>query len=162
MIRRTPGVRSTNHFWNLIQIGGAWYHFDATPNRFNFHGFMFTAPEAIRISAVSGASYNYFTYDPTLYPTIAGADPISSPDRELDDVVDDFIESAPGEVENIPIDDASDSNDSPSLDAPEQDIPGDIIDIPADIPPELIDETPTDPPPDNSDNTPVDTAPNDD
>ncbi|MCL2662370.1 MAG: hypothetical protein FWE83_03465 [Oscillospiraceae bacterium] len=73
MIRRIPGIRSTNHFWNLIQIGGVWYHFDATPSRFGFNGFMFTSEEAARVSALQGDSFNFFTYDPSLYPQLAGA-----------------------------------------------------------------------------------------
>ena len=71
-IRRTPGARPTNHWWNLIQIGGVWYHFDACPNNHGFHGFMFTAADAIRLNA-DPASLNYYAYDPALYPRIAGA-----------------------------------------------------------------------------------------
>jgi len=71
-IRRTPGARPTNHWWNLIQINGLWYHFDACPNNYGFYGFMFTAEEAARLSA-NQASLNYYAYDPSLYPRIVGA-----------------------------------------------------------------------------------------
>ena len=64
-ITRTPGARSTNHFWSLINIDGLWYHFDATPNNFGFFGFMFTSAEAARVSP-----RNYYAFDPDLYPPI--------------------------------------------------------------------------------------------
>ena len=64
-ITRTPGARSTAHYWSLINIDGLWYHFDATPNNFGFFGFMFTSAEAARVSP-----RNYYTFDPHLYPPI--------------------------------------------------------------------------------------------
>jgi len=77
-IRRTPGARPTNHWWNLIQLNGAWYHFDACPNSFGFHGFMFTAVDAARVSAEE-ASHNYYAYEPALYPRIVGASEVPPP-----------------------------------------------------------------------------------
>ncbi|MCL2819232.1 MAG: hypothetical protein FWD38_00145 [Oscillospiraceae bacterium] len=71
-IIRIPGARSTNHFWSLIEIDGLWYHFDSTPNIFGVMGFMLTSPEAARVSA-SSRSWNYYAYDPALYPPVADA-----------------------------------------------------------------------------------------
>ena len=31
MIRRYPAHPGHNHWWNLVYVGGGWYHFDATP-----------------------------------------------------------------------------------------------------------------------------------
>jgi len=69
-IKRTPGARSTNHYWSLIEIDGEWYHFDSTPNIFGVQGFMLTARQAANVSANS-RSRNYYAYDPALYPPIA-------------------------------------------------------------------------------------------
>ena len=69
-ITRTPGARSTNHYWSLIEIDGQWYHFDSTPNIFGVQGFMLTAQQAANISANS-RSRGYYAYDPSLYPPIA-------------------------------------------------------------------------------------------
>jgi len=68
-ITRTPGARPTNHSWNLVNIGGAWYHFDATPNSFGLGAF-FTDDAARRIS--ESVSPGYYTYNPASYPSIVG------------------------------------------------------------------------------------------
>ena len=68
-IVRTPGARATNHSWNLVNIGGLWYHYDANPNRFGL-GALFTSADALRIS--TSVMPGYFTYNPSLYPPIVG------------------------------------------------------------------------------------------
>jgi len=131
-IRRTPGARSTNHYWNLIQIGGSWYHFDATPNNFGFFGFMFTADEALRISA--HVSSNYYAYDPSLYPTIVGAQPVAPPPSDGDGDND-------NEQDNPGGNDPGDGDTDPVTDDPDDDPPDDG---PGDTPP--IDDSPVDTP----------------
>lgn len=59
----------TSHFWNLINCGDGWYHFDATPRSSKmpkFESFMFTDEEAADYTARAGR--NYYTFDGSLYP----------------------------------------------------------------------------------------------
>gem|GEM_PF-1691046 len=53
------------HFWNLVKVNGAWYHFDATP-RVNSDGFfLYTDDQLDKFSAWNG---NCFNRDKSLYP----------------------------------------------------------------------------------------------
>ncbi len=59
----------TSHFWNLINCGDGWYHFDATPRSSKmpkFESFMFTDAEAADYTERAGR--NYYTFDGSLYP----------------------------------------------------------------------------------------------
>ena len=59
----------TSHYWNLIDCGAGWYHFDATPRSSKmpaFVSFMFTDQEAADYTAKAGR--NYYTFDGSLYP----------------------------------------------------------------------------------------------
>lgn len=68
--RSKNSTRTSPHYWNLVNLGDGWYHFDACRVRANppLQGFMFTDTYAEQFSAnqVSG----YFTYDKEKYPDI--------------------------------------------------------------------------------------------
>lgn len=57
----------TSHYWNLVDIGDGWYHFDTTPRKDHPTIFMWTDEEMMAYSAKHGKSHNY---DPALYPEI--------------------------------------------------------------------------------------------
>ncbi len=57
----------TEHYWNLIDLGGGWYHFDAT-RRADKTSFFYTSDaELMEYSRNHGNSHNY---DPAQYPVI--------------------------------------------------------------------------------------------
>lgn len=60
----------SHHFWNIIDIGEGWHHFDATRRLSdpNTHIIYFTDEE---IQAYSNRHYGSHHYDETLYPEIA-------------------------------------------------------------------------------------------
>ena len=65
----------TQHFWNLVNIGTGWYHFDTNPIMSSLNTCMFTSVDAVnytrRIDSVVNIN-NYFVYDRSLYPPIVG------------------------------------------------------------------------------------------
>ncbi|MFR8165072.1 MAG: hypothetical protein ACLU8D_02715 [Enterocloster sp.] len=65
--RRHRGVRSTDnhHYWNLVNIDGSWYHFDATPRRARGYFFLWTDDQMEQYSRQHGGC---FTFDRRLYP----------------------------------------------------------------------------------------------
>jgi transglutaminase-like putative cysteine protease len=70
-IKRVGG--STRHYWNLVNLGEGWYHFDACPNRdgSNDKRFMFTETEAVALAQISAYRLpDYYTYDHSLYPAV--------------------------------------------------------------------------------------------
>ncbi len=56
----------TQHFWNLVDCGDGWYHFDSCPNRDHVETFMLTDAELDAFADTRG-SY-YYNRDKTLYP----------------------------------------------------------------------------------------------
>lgn len=65
---------SSNHYWNLVNCGDGWYHFDCS---WRIHGdyyvtFMKTDAEVAAYTADYTRRYpnhpNYYTFDPSLYP----------------------------------------------------------------------------------------------
>ena len=58
---------STHHYWNLIDIGDGWYHFDATRRRDGSYFFYCTDEEVMAYSTTHRGTHNY---DPSLYPKI--------------------------------------------------------------------------------------------
>jgi len=55
------------HFWNLVNIGDGWYHFDTTPRTDHPVIFMWTDEQ---LKEYSNNHYRSHNYDPTLYPEI--------------------------------------------------------------------------------------------
>ena len=59
----------TQHFWNLVNCGDGWYHFDACPRSSrlpSFFSFMFTDRQAADFTAEAGR--NYYDFDGSLLP----------------------------------------------------------------------------------------------
>lgn len=83
----------TNHFWNLVNVGTGWYHYDATPIMSTLNLYMFTSVDAVaytrRITA-NTIYTNYYVYDRSLYPPIVGDDELYGDESE--DLVDDDID----------------------------------------------------------------------
>lgn len=57
----------TSHYWNLIDIGEGWYHFDTTRRKDGTTFFYWTSEQII---AYSNANYGSHNYDATQYPKI--------------------------------------------------------------------------------------------
>lgn len=57
----------TRHYWNLVDLGDGWYHFDATPRKDHPTIFMWTDEELMNYSAQHGKSHNY---DHSQYPEV--------------------------------------------------------------------------------------------
>ncbi len=64
-IRRIP--TSFEHYWNLVDVGDGWYHFDTTPRPDHPTIFLWTDAELMEYNATH---YGAFNYDPALYPEI--------------------------------------------------------------------------------------------
>ncbi len=64
-IAKIPTKRE--HYWNLVDVGDGWYHFDTTPRTDHTVFFMWTDAQLMEYSAIHYRSHNY---DPTLYPEI--------------------------------------------------------------------------------------------
>ncbi len=56
----------TKHYWNLIDCGDGWYHFDSCPNKDHLETFMMTDKEVEALTQKRGN--NYYVFDKTLYP----------------------------------------------------------------------------------------------
>lgn len=63
-VRRVGG--RTKHFWNLINCGEGWYHFDACPNKDHKPTFMLTDRQVEELTKERGN--NYYVFDKSLYP----------------------------------------------------------------------------------------------
>ena len=58
----------TSHYWNLVNLGYGWYHFDTTPRTSGHpHICMWTEEQLMEYSA---AHYNSHNYDHSLYPEV--------------------------------------------------------------------------------------------
>ena len=65
LIEKIPTRRL--HFWNLINLGEGWYHFDAC-RRSDGKSFFYVDNETLM--KYSNAHYKSHNYDPSLYPEI--------------------------------------------------------------------------------------------
>lgn len=91
----------SDHYWQLVQIDGGWYHFDACPhpNGYPLTSFLLTEAEVRAYSAqFSGFYANYYTYDYAACPVVVegtpGAElPEESPAEEA------HVENPAGETE---------------------------------------------------------------
>lgn len=64
---QTPNTSQSNHFWNLVNLGNGWYHYDATPRRDGTTFYMVTDAFILAYSDSHRGSHN-FTRE--LYPPI--------------------------------------------------------------------------------------------
>lgn len=75
-VRRSGGI--SDHYWNLVNCGDGWYHFDTCPRKFKmegFDGFMFTDEVAATYSSLREDIPCYYDFDASLYPERAGGSP---------------------------------------------------------------------------------------
>jgi nucleotide-binding universal stress UspA family protein len=56
----------TQHFWNLVNCGDGWYHFDTCPNKDKMETFMLTDAQVEAYTKKRGN--NYYNFDKSLYP----------------------------------------------------------------------------------------------
>ena len=56
------------HYWNLVNLGTGWYHFDASPKSTKFQCFMLTDEEVAAYGPSIGRP-EYYDFDPSLYPS---------------------------------------------------------------------------------------------
>ena len=64
---------TTEHYWNLVNTGEGWYHFDVTPTPGNLitssRRFMFTETRAEQFTEIlAGSRPNYYVYDKSAVP----------------------------------------------------------------------------------------------
>lgn len=56
----------TRHYWNLVNCGDGWYHFDSCPNKDHMESFLLTDKEVEEYTKKRGN--NYYNFDKSLYP----------------------------------------------------------------------------------------------
>ncbi|MDF2486504.1 MAG: hypothetical protein K0R46_2672 [Herbinix sp.] len=56
----------TRHYWNLVNCGDGWYHFDSCPNKDHMESFMLTDKQVEEYTQQRGN--NYYNFDKSLYP----------------------------------------------------------------------------------------------
>lgn len=56
----------TRHYWNLVNCGDGWYHFDSCPNKDHRESFLLTDKEVEEYTRLRGN--NYYNFDKSLYP----------------------------------------------------------------------------------------------
>ena len=98
-VRRDGGT--SDHWWNLVNCGDGWYHFDACPRTFKmdgFDGFMFTDEVAALYSSLRQDIPAFYSFDPSLYPERAGG---SSSEEEPGEETQPPAEETPTEDPNI-------------------------------------------------------------
>lgn len=61
---------TSNHWWNLVNVGDGWYHCDASPRARgdSYLCFMQTDAQVAEYTANNTNKPNYYTFDPSLYP----------------------------------------------------------------------------------------------
>ncbi len=93
----------TQHFWNLVNCGDGWYHFDACPRSLkmpSFKSFMVTDEQVAAFTAMAGR--NYYDFDGSLLPErateiVTNTRPIPRPPEEPEPGPDETANPADGE-----------------------------------------------------------------
>ncbi|MCL1975615.1 MAG: hypothetical protein FWG61_05590 [Firmicutes bacterium] len=67
LVHRIPSARVC-HYWNLVNTGEGWYHFDSTPHQNGGDCFMLTEDQAQALAKIRGK--DYYSYDTSLYPEV--------------------------------------------------------------------------------------------
>lgn len=73
---------TTDHYWQLVNVGDGWYHFDACPHPTGYPitSFLLTEAEAREYTArVSGVRKNYYVYDYDACPVTV----VGTPEAEI-------------------------------------------------------------------------------
>jgi hypothetical protein len=75
--RRYSSVNPTQHYWNIIDVGTGWHHFDVCPTPGNGatieQRFLFTESQAVQYTtniASRSASKDYYKYDKSTVPEV--------------------------------------------------------------------------------------------
>jgi len=72
-VQRYAGAART-HYWNLVNVGNGWHHFDACPTPdnavTNSQRFMFTESKARQYTEAIKTSYRYYEYDKATVPEV--------------------------------------------------------------------------------------------
>lgn len=138
---------NTDHYWQLVNVGSGWYHFDACPHPASYPLGSFLLDEmAVReyTEKCAAVRSNYYVYDYANCPVV----PVGFPAEELPAESEAPAEGLPGETET-PVE----STLPAEGETPAEGTPGGIV--PAEtLPPE---ETPVESSP--AEDTPVETAP---
>jgi len=60
------------HYWNIVNVGDGWYHFDPSPNGYVSidRKFMFTESQAREFSRITPTAYENYRYDKSLVPEV--------------------------------------------------------------------------------------------
>jgi len=60
------------HYWNIVNVGDGWYHFDPSPNGYVSidRKFMFTESQAREFSQIIPTAYENYKYDKSLVPEV--------------------------------------------------------------------------------------------
>lgn len=81
-VRRVGGT--SNHWWNLVNLGDGWYHCDSSPRRSGdpYKCFMQTDAQVLAYTKTYPEKPNYYVFDTTLYPergtvTVYGEEPVA-------------------------------------------------------------------------------------
>lgn len=90
-LQRVGGA--TQHFWNLVNVGDGWYHFDTCwhPSGYPLDSFMLTEAEVRAYTqklADEIGRVNYFTYDYDACPVYVEGTPVDEPEPEPTEPVD--------------------------------------------------------------------------
>lgn len=130
----------TSHYWNLVDCGDGWYHFDATPRSSKmpyFVSFMFTDQEAADYTKKAGR--NYYTFDGSLYPARAGGSDTSSdsgsgsaPAAPAEASAPEPLADVPEEPVNAPPEETAPAVETPPEETPETDVSGETVGAPPD------------------------------
>lgn len=116
-VQRIEGAKS-HHYWNLVNCGDGWYHFDACPRSLkmpSFLSFMVTDEQVAAFTAMAGR--NYYDFDDTLLPErateiITNTRPIPRPPEEPEENLEEGLEgedpSADSDEPMLPPDDDAD------------------------------------------------------
>lgn len=71
-IERTQNS-SSEHYWNLVNVGDGWYHFDTCPNTNGGTVFMYTDTQVEQVTrsiAAEGRKPDFYIYDKENYPEV--------------------------------------------------------------------------------------------
>ena len=60
-------IRTARHYWNLVDLGEGWYHYDTCPRKDKPYFFMWGDNQLMEYSKANGGSHDY---DHTKWPDV--------------------------------------------------------------------------------------------